>query len=154
MGPKDEASHDTLPEDSWEWIKGVVIDPSLQDPVGIGHWFTEETLRKLKISGGGFLLLTEENQFRRMLEWHRKAFVFLPEEIRRVDPTIVEPMVIFTIPHVPWNLKSTTVPRAHIRKLMELLKEKINMGILGSSSAPYWNQWFIVPKKNGTLRFI
>ena len=37
---------------------------------------------------------------------------------------------------------------------MDLLKEKVNMGILKLLSAPYSNQWFTVPKKNGTLRFI
>ena len=62
--------------------------------------------------------------------------------------------MIFTIPHVPWNLKPILVPRAHIPKLMELLKQKVEMGILEPSSAPYSNRWFIVPKKNGTLCFI
>ena len=38
--------------------------------------------------------------------------------------------------------------------LMELLKQKVELGILEPSSAPYSNQWFTVPKKNGTLRFI
>jgi hypothetical protein len=37
---------------------------------------------------------------------------------------------------------------------MELLKQKVEMGILEPSSAPYSNRWFTVPKKNGTLRFI
>ena len=78
----------------------------------------------------------------------------LPEEIGCVDPTVVEPMVIFTVPHVPWNLKPIPVPRAHIPKLMELLRQKVNMGILELSSAPYSNRWFTVPKKNGTSRFI
>jgi hypothetical protein len=35
-----------------------------------------------------------------------------------------------------------------------LLKEKVAMGILKPSNAPYSNRWFTVPKKNGTLRFI
>jgi hypothetical protein len=63
-------------------------------------------------------------------------------------------MVIFTVPHVPWNLKPIPVPQAHIPELMELLKQKMEMGILESSSVPYLNRWFTVPKKNGTLRFI
>ena len=63
-------------------------------------------------------------------------------------------MVIFTILHVSWNLKPIVVPRAHIPKLIKLLKEKIEMGILEESNAAYSNRWFTVPKKNGTLRFI
>jgi hypothetical protein len=80
-----------------------------------------------------------------MLGRHGKAFAFSPKEIGCVDPTVVEPMVIFMVPHVSWFLKPIPVPRAHIPKLVELLKQK---------SAPYSNRWFIVPKKNRTMRFI
>ena len=89
-----------------------------------------------------------------MLERHGKSFAFSPGEIACVDPTIVEPMVIFTVPHVPWNLKPIRVPRAHVPMLMEIFKQKVELGILEPSSAPYSNRWFTVPKKNGTLRFI
>ena len=89
-----------------------------------------------------------------MLERHGKAFTFSPGEIGCVDLTIVEPMVIFTVPHVPWRLKTIQVPRAHMLMLMEVLKQKVELGILASLSAPYSNRWFTVPKKNGTLRFI
>ena len=143
-----------LPNDSWDRIKGVAADPSLRDPRGIGHQFTDETRQKLRIGGGGFLLPREEERFRRMIESHGRAFAFSSGEIGCVNPKIVEPMVIFTVPHVPWNIKPIPVPRAHIPKLIELLKEKIEMGILEPSSAPYSNRWFTVPKKNGTLRFI
>ena len=143
-----------LPDNSWDQIKGVAADPSLRDPRGIGHQFTDETRWKLRIGGGGFLLPKEEERFRRMIESHGRAFAFSSGEIGCVNPKIVEPMVIFTVPHVPWNIKPIPVPRAHIPKLIELLKEKIEMGILEPSSAPYSNRWFTVPKKNGTLRFI
>ena len=73
--------------------------------------------------------------FRKMLERHRKAFAFSPQEIECADPRTIEPMVIFTVLHVPWNLKPILVPRAHLSKLIELLKEKVNMGILEPSNA-------------------
>ena len=138
-------------------MQGVTLNPNVHHTDDIGHWFTDRTLRELKIGGGGFLLPTEEDRFRRMLGRYGKVFTFLSEEIRCVDSTIVEPMVIFTVPHVPWNLKPIPVPRAHIPKLMELLKQKVEMGILepsSASSAPYSNRWFNVPKKNDMLHFI
>ena len=143
-----------LPEDSWQRMKEVARDPSLRDPRGIGHTFTKETREKLRVGKGEFLLPEEEVAFREMLERHGKAFAFYPNEIGCADPRMIESMVIFTIPHVPWNLKPIPVPRAHIPKLIELLKEKVEMGILEPSNAPYSNRWFTVPKKNGTLRFI
>ena len=95
-------------------------------------------------TGSSVASLAEDDQFWRMLGKQRKAFAFSPEEIRCVDPTIVEPMVIFTVPHVPWNLKPIPVPRAHIPKLIELFKQKVEMTILEPSSAPYSNRWFVV----------
>ena len=50
-----------LPEGNELRIKGVAPDPILRDPAGIGHRFTDITLRELKIGGGGFLLPTEKN---------------------------------------------------------------------------------------------
>ena len=107
-----------LPEGSELRIKGVASDPSLRNPACIGHTFTDRTLRELKIGWGSFLLPAEEDRFRRMIGRHGKAFAFSPEEIGCVDLTVV----IFTLPHVPWSLKPIPVPRAHIPKLMELLK--------------------------------
>ena len=111
-----------LPEGYWQRIKGVATDPSLRDLASIGHRFNEKMPRELRIGGGGFILPMEEDGFKRMLERHEKAFAFLPGEIGCVDPTIVELMVIFTIPHVSWSLKPIRVRMAHIPKLMELLK--------------------------------
>ena len=61
-------------------------------------------------------------------------------EIGCVDPKIVEPMVIFKIEHVPWNLKLIPVPWAHIPKVIDLFREKVEMGILEPSNAPYSNR--------------
>jgi hypothetical protein len=83
-----------------------------------------------------------------MLGRHGKAFAFSPKEIGCMDPTIVEPMVIFTVPHVPWNLQPIPVSRAHIPELMELLMQKMEMGILEPSNALYSNRWFTMLKKN------
>lgn len=63
-------------------------------------------------------------------------------------------MVIFTVPHLPWDLKPIPVPKELLPKLIDLLKEKLNARILERSCAPYSNRWFTVRKKSGKLRFI
>ena len=68
----------TLLDGSWDRIKGVATNSTLRDPDGIGHRFTDKTLHELKIGQGGFLLPTDEDRFRRMLERHGKAFAFSP----------------------------------------------------------------------------
>lgn len=143
-----------LPDDSLEKIRSAATEPMLREARKIGHQFTEETLKELKIGEGEFLTELERGKFQAMLAKHGKAFAFSAKEIGCVDPFEVPPMVIFTIPHVPWNLRPIPVPRALLPKLMDLLKEKVRMGILEPSIAPYSSRWFTVTKKSGALRFI
>jgi hypothetical protein len=82
------------------------------------------------------------------------AFASSPNEIGCMQPSIIAPMVIFTVPHVLWDLKPIPISRALLPKLVNLLKEKMQMGILEPSMAPYSNRWFTIPKKSGALRFI
>ena len=153
MAKKMKAVATQLPSDTNEHIKQAQKEPSLRRSKKIGHKFTEETLASLKI-GDGFLTELEKKEFQEMLSKHGKAFASSPDEIGCVHPSVVAPMVIFTVPHVPWDLKSIPVPRALLPKLVDLLKEKVRMGILEPLMAPYSNRWFTVPKKSGALRFI
>ena len=93
-----------LLDDSWQRMKEVTKDPSLRDPKGIGHTFTDESRGKFQVGKDDFLLPEEEERFRIMLERHGKTFAFSPQEIGCADPKMIEPMVIFTVSHVPWKL--------------------------------------------------
>ncbi|KAL3682085.1 hypothetical protein R1sor_000107 [Riccia sorocarpa] len=143
-----------LPEDSEQQVELAAKQPDLRDVRRIGHKFTPETLMKLKIGGDDFLTDCEKKKFEEMIRNYEKGFSFSAEEIGCVDPKVIAPMVIFTVSHVPWDLKPIPVPRAMLPKLIDLLKEKMQMGILEPSMAPYSSRWFTVPKKNGSLRFI
>ena len=143
-----------LPPDTNDHVQQAGKEPRVREARKIGHKFTEETMAKLRIGGDEFLNEQERKMFQNMLSKHGKAFASSPDEIGCVQPSIVAPMVIFTVPHVPWDLKPIPVPRALLPKLVSLLKEKMQMGILEPSMAPYSNRWFTVPKKSGALRFI
>ena len=144
-----------LPSDCEEKVERASMQPNLRDPKKIGHEFEDmSTLDGLKVGSDDLLTDVERKCFEEMLSRHGKAFAFEPHEIGCVDPSVVAPMVIFTISHTPWNLRPMPVPKAHLPKLVGLLNEKIKVGILEPSIAPYSNRWFTVPKKNGTLRFI
>ncbi|KAL3678944.1 hypothetical protein R1sor_021900 [Riccia sorocarpa] len=143
-----------LPEDSDKQMELAARQPVLRDVRMIGHRFTRETLEKLKIGGGDFLTDAEKKKFEEMIQAHGKAFAFSADEIGCVDPKMIAPMVIFTVPHVPWDLKPILVPRALLPKLIDLLKEKMRMGILEPSMAPYSSRWFTVPKKSGATNSV
>ena len=67
-----------------------------RDSKDIGHKFTNATLDQLKIGENDSLLLVETQCFRNMIANHGKAFAFESSEIGCVDPTVVEPIIIFT----------------------------------------------------------
>jgi hypothetical protein len=93
-----------LPKESEQKRKKAASESMLRDPRQIGHQFSTESLEQLQVGEGNFLLPNEVVCFKEMLRKHgTKAFAFSSSEIGCVDPSIVEPMVIFTIPHVPWN---------------------------------------------------
>ncbi|MCO5593617.1 hypothetical protein L7F22_047632 [Adiantum nelumboides] len=94
-----------LPSNNREKIEQASLQPSLKSPKMIRHKFTVESFNKeLQIGCEGFLTQEEKKCFKEMLAKHGKAFAFEPHEIGCVDPSIVAPMVIFTIPHVTWNV--------------------------------------------------
>ncbi|MCO5558352.1 hypothetical protein L7F22_011933 [Adiantum nelumboides] len=129
-----------LPPNNREKIEQASLQPSFRNPKKIGHTFTKESFQELQIGREEFLTEEETKCFKEMLSKHGKAFAFELHEIGCFDPSIVAPMVFFTIPHVPWNLRPVSVPKAHLPKLVELLNEKFKMGILEPSCAPYSNR--------------
>jgi hypothetical protein len=143
-----------LPLEARELLKRAQEEPRLRDSKNIGHVFTKETLEQITIGGDGLLTMVEQAAFKKMIQQYGKAFAFNIEEIGCVNPQEVTPMVVFTVPHVPWDLKPIPVPKALMPQLVELLKEKLKARILERSEAPYSNRWFTIRKKNGKLRFI
>ena len=111
----------------------------------------KKTLRKIKIGESNFLIKIEKERFEEILKKHEKTFAFETKEIRYMDSKIVLSMVIFTIPHIPWELKPISVPRAMILKVIEILKEKMKIKILKQSIGPYSSRWFILPKISRVL---
>ena len=74
--------------------------PNLRDPNKIGHKFTRETLKEVKISDKDFLSSVEKECFEEMLVKHGKTFDFELHEIGCVDPSVIAPMVILIL-HYP-----------------------------------------------------
>ena len=143
-----------LPLDAADLLRRTQEEPRLRKEENIGHTFTKETLEQLTIGDDGLLTEVERTAFKEMISRHGKAFAFKIEEMGCVNPEEVTPMIVFTVPHVPWDLKPIPVPKALLPQLVELLKEKVRARILEPSGAPYSNRWFTIRKKNGKLRFI
>ena len=100
-----------LPLDCEENVEKASMQPNLRDPKKIGHKFKDlSTLDGLKVGSDDLLTNVEKKCFEEMLSCHGKAFAFEPYEIGYVDPSVVAPMVILTISHIPWNLRPSPNP--------------------------------------------
>ncbi|GGV55562.1 hypothetical protein GCM10010495_82690 [Kitasatospora herbaricolor] len=74
---------------------------SLRNPINIKHQFTEKTFKKLKINSDNSLLPKKITYFKKILAKQDKSFTFESHEIGCVNPNIITPIVIFTVPHIP-----------------------------------------------------
>jgi hypothetical protein len=133
-----------LPLDAADLLRRTQKDPKLQKVEDIGHTFTKETLEQLTIGSDGLLTEVERKAFNEMIARYGKAFAFKIEEIGCVNPQEVTPMIVFMVPHVPWDLKPIPVPKALLLQLVELLKERVRARILEPLGAPYSNRWFTI----------
>ncbi len=90
-----------LPKGSELKKKEVAHEPILRNPSRIGHKISKSTLSQIQIGDDEFLSKEEVVQFKKTLKLYGKAFAFEPSKIGCVDPNILEPMIIFTVPHIP-----------------------------------------------------
>ena len=110
-----------------------------------GSRLTSERLKKLKLGDG----LSDEKKdvFYKML-YNREAVVaFDFKETGYFNSEIELPHVVPTIDHIPWQVKNFKVPKALEGEVIDIIKDRMQCGVLERSFGPYRNPWFLVPKK-------
>ena len=69
--------------------------------------------------------------------------------------SIEPPVVIPTVPHVPWQQQNLRLPKSTQDAATEHVKQKLALGVLEYSQGPYRSRYFLVAKKTpGEWRFI
>ncbi|EPZ30889.1 Ribonuclease H-like domain-containing protein [Rozella allomycis CSF55] len=113
---------------------------------------TEERLNMLASSS--LLLPNEKEYFKEILKPFDKVFAFEESHKGRMNPELIPPVYISTIDHIPWKLKSSQYVAKDEEEVIELLKQKLESGVIEWCNSPYSNPWFVFRKKNGKLRLI
>jgi hypothetical protein len=88
-----------LPFNCEEKVERAFKQLNLRDSRKVRHEFIDIALYGLKVGNKDFLTESEQRCFKEMILCHGREFAFELHKIGCVDPTIVAPMVIFTIPH-------------------------------------------------------
>jgi hypothetical protein len=128
--------------------------PTSGKTVPRGSRLTPERLASMKI-GVGFLSCPEKQLFIDILFDFESAIAFDESEMGLLDPSIEPPVVIHTVPHVPWQQPNLQLPKVMQDAATSHVKEKLDHGILELSQGSYRSRYFLVGKKvEGEWRFI
>jgi hypothetical protein len=119
-----------------------------------GFRLTPERLEAIREKIGIPLTDEEFELFAQVLQNREAALAWDFSECGRVHDDVVPPQVIRTIEHSAWQTKSVPVPKALMPKVVEELNRRLERGILEESHDSYRNNWFVILKKDGSLRLI
>ena len=135
------SAHEPTKWDSWIHQKGSSL--------GRGSRLTPSRIASLRI--GMPLSAPEHALLIAMLSNREAALSWEFHEIGHCHPDVAPPQRIRTIPHVPFQVKNFSIPRALLPTAMRMLRERIDRKVLEDCHGPYRNPWFLVAKKsNGT----
>lgn len=117
-----------------------------------GHRLTRD--RELTLRVGDQISPAERTVLLQVLRNREMALAWEWTDLRRISEAVTPPLKIETIEHAPWQASSFQVPRALKGEIVQMLKDRLETGILEHSVSPYRNAWFLVKKKNGKYRLI
>jgi RNase H-like domain found in reverse transcriptase/Integrase zinc binding domain/Reverse transcriptase (RNA-dependent DNA polymerase) len=118
-----------------------------------GSRLTPARIPELVIGEG---LTTDERElFLEMLQNREGALAFTWEDCGTVHPDVAPPQKIRTVAHTAWQSPGFPLPKALIPKVIKMLRDRIERGVLEYCDGPYRNPWFLVAKKvKGEFRLI
>lgn len=167
--PVDDAPPDgSVPEGNVDWKRSRLEAAKLR--ARYGHRWDKYVLPRFSSTKPGSrlrperlkdildkatILTPQEKEFLSYVLFCREeALAWEFSECGRIDPEVVPPQKIRTVPHKAWQSRSIPIPKPLMEKVIQILRERIERRILERSHASYRNNWFLVQKKDGGLRLI
>lgn len=111
--------------------------------------FSMERKETLDLNRSGFLWPDEEKLALWVLVVQQDAIAWVPEERGSFDERYFDPIIIPTVEHVPWAARNIPIPPGNYERIVEILKEKVHVGVYEPSNSSYRSKWFCVKKKGG-----
>lgn len=118
---------------------------SVKSPLGSNRHVVRERIAKLRF--GEILTTAEKNLFVEMLLRREGALAWGYEHIGKIAPWIEPLHIVKTVPHKPWRAKEFRKSPILHEKEVEIVRERIQLGLLEHCNGPYRNPSFIVEKK-------
>ena len=110
--------------------------------------------RRATLHIGSELQPAEVDVLMRVLLNREMALSWEFREIGCIKPEVAPPQEIDTVPHEPWCAPNFPIPKALHKTVCDMLRERLDRGILEYCNGPYRNPWFLVKKHDGKYRMI
>jgi hypothetical protein len=149
--PQDASVTRRIPEDPLLSLPELTKTPPEFVPT---ERLTVEKLESMKLNEDKFMLPEEEKLFQQVLRLNDKSLAFENSQRGNFSDKYFSPYIIPTVPHIPWAIKNAPIPAGIRDQVIEMLKDKIDTGVMELCQSAYRSHWFCVMKKNGKLRMV
>jgi hypothetical protein len=165
----DEPSDGSVPEgnagwkqEKWEGVQGKLqwgsewdeyVTPRFSELIR-GFRMTPERLKGILDTVQDILTPRETELFTHILYAREKALAWDFKDMGRIDDAIMPAQTIKTVPHKAWQTPNMHIPRALVPRAMDIIRERLEKGVIEEGHGAYRNPWFLVQKKDGGLRLI
>ena len=113
-------------------------------PIAKGARLTPERLAKMIIGDG--MTLQEKEVLTEMLYNREAVLAWDFSEMGKVKKEVAHPQKIKTIDHQAWQVPGFQIPKALTSTVIDMLQERLKMGVIEPCHGPYRNPWYLVKK--------
>ncbi|KIK53945.1 hypothetical protein GYMLUDRAFT_249979 [Collybiopsis luxurians FD-317 M1] len=147
----------TLPE-KFRIIRHFPLDPLERMPMlnpnpppftPTGRYTQEQKEYINSVHDHEFLWPDEMVAVHHLMMLHERAFAWTEQEKGQLKQEYFPPVEMPVIEDVPWRVPALPIPPGLMDQVVEIVREKIRMGIYEPSSSSYRTRWFAVVKKDG-----
>ena len=101
----------------------------------------------MNINPLGFLWPEEEKLVLFLIKTQEEAIAWDLTEHGNFRKDYFEPIIIPTVPHMPWVKHNIPIPPGIYVEVVRIIKEKIKIGVYERSNSSYPSKWFCILKR-------
>ncbi|RKP17741.1 hypothetical protein ROZALSC1DRAFT_1102, partial [Rozella allomycis CSF55] len=94
----------------------------------------------------------EREALRILLKKYESIFTFDDNLKGKLSSEIFKPVRIHVVEHTPWKRPCPKYVAKELADVIALLRKKLDAGFLEYCESAYANRWFVLRKRNGSLR--
>ena len=113
-------------------------------PIAKGARLTPERLAKMIIGDG--MTAQEKDVLTEMLYNREAVLAWDFTEMGKVKREVAPPQKIRTVEHKAWQIPGFQIPRALTSTVIDMLQERLKIGVIEPCHGPYRNPWYLVKK--------